>query len=187
MRQVFSSQRIETVEGVAKLLTDAGIAVHISNGRSYQSKRSGQFSYTEPVKAQLQPAVWVRHAEDQPRARTAAAGRPAGDHAPWPGAYVDLPQRTGHTCRAAALLGLADPPGAAGAHRAGRRHHVDAAPGASSCRSDPRTGAAGAGAGRRSARGRPHLHPVRHRRLTARPWDPVTSVVPTRQGHQPTR
>ena len=31
MRQVFSSQRIETVEGVAKLLTDAGIAVHISN------------------------------------------------------------------------------------------------------------------------------------------------------------
>ena len=69
MRQVFSSQRIETVEGVAKLLTDAGIAVHISNGRSYQSKRSGQFSYTEPVKAQLQPAVWVRHAEDQPRAR----------------------------------------------------------------------------------------------------------------------
>ena len=69
MRQVFSSQRIETVEGVAKLLTDAGIAVHISNGRSYQSKRSGQFSYTEPVKAQLQPAVWVRHADDQPRAR----------------------------------------------------------------------------------------------------------------------
>ena len=69
MRQVFSSQRIETVEGVAKLLTDAGIAVHVSNGRSYHSKRSGQFSYTEPVKAQQQPAIWVRHAEDQPRAR----------------------------------------------------------------------------------------------------------------------
>ena len=69
MRQVFSSQRIETVEGVAKLLNDAGIPVFISNGRSYHSKRGGQFSYTEPVKAQLQPAVWVRHAEDQPRAR----------------------------------------------------------------------------------------------------------------------
>ena len=52
---------------------------------------------------------------------------------------------------------------------------------------DPRTGAAEAGAGRRSARGRPHPHPACHRRLTARPWDPVTSVVPTRQGHQPTR
>lgn len=69
MRQVFSSQRIETVEGVAKMLTEAGIPVFISNGRSYQSKRGGQFSYTEPVKAQLQPALWVRHAEDQPRAR----------------------------------------------------------------------------------------------------------------------
>lgn len=69
MRQVFSSQRIETVEGVARMLTEAGIPVHISNGRSYHSKRGGQFSYTEPVKAQLQPAVWVRHADDQPRAR----------------------------------------------------------------------------------------------------------------------
>ena len=69
MRQVFSSQRIETVEGVAKMLTEAGIPVFISNGRSYHSKRGGQFSYTEPVKAQLQPALWVRHAEDQPRAR----------------------------------------------------------------------------------------------------------------------
>lgn len=69
MRQVFSSQRIETVEGVARLLTEAGIPVHISNGRSYHSKRGGQFSYTEPVKAQLQPSVWVRHADDQPRAR----------------------------------------------------------------------------------------------------------------------
>ena len=69
MRQVFSSQRIETVEGVAKLLTEAGVPVFISNGRSYHSKRGGQFSYTEPVKTQLQPAVWVRHAEDQPRAR----------------------------------------------------------------------------------------------------------------------
>lgn len=69
MRQVFSSQRIETVEGVAKLLTDAGIPVHVTNGRSYQSKRGGQFSYTQPVPAQQQPAVWVRRADDQPRAR----------------------------------------------------------------------------------------------------------------------
>ena len=69
MRQVFSSQRIETVEGVAKLLTDAGIAVHISNGRSYHSKRGGQFSYTDKVNNENQPAVWVVHANDQPRAR----------------------------------------------------------------------------------------------------------------------
>lgn len=69
MRQVFTSQRIETVEGVARLLTDAGIDVYISNGRSYQSKRNSQFSFTEPAPAGLQPALWVRHPEDQPRAR----------------------------------------------------------------------------------------------------------------------
>ncbi|GAB2500490.1 DUF2007 domain-containing protein [Pseudoxanthomonas sangjuensis] len=69
MRQVFTSQRIETVEGVAKLLGDAGIEVAIRNGRSYQSKRGGQFSYTEPVAANRQPSLWVRRAEDQPRAR----------------------------------------------------------------------------------------------------------------------
>ena len=69
MRQVFTSQRVETVEGVAKLLTDAGIEVAIRNGRTYQSKRGGQFRYTEPVPVQQQPSLWVRFAEDQPRAR----------------------------------------------------------------------------------------------------------------------
>lgn len=69
MRQVFSSQRLETVEGVAKLLSDAGIEVHISNARSYRSRRGGQFSYSEPMSASQQAAVWIRHAEDQPRAR----------------------------------------------------------------------------------------------------------------------
>lgn len=69
MRQVFTSQRIETVEGVARLLTDAGIEVYISNGRSYHSKRGSQFSYTEPMPQAQQPALWIRHAEDQPRAR----------------------------------------------------------------------------------------------------------------------
>ncbi|AKC85828.1 hypothetical protein [Pseudoxanthomonas suwonensis] len=69
MRQVFTSQRLETVEGVAKLLEDAGIPVHISQPRSYRSKRRGQFSYSEPTPANQQPGVWVRHPEDQPRAR----------------------------------------------------------------------------------------------------------------------
>ena len=69
MRQIFTSQRLETVEGVARLLEEAGIPVHISQPRSYRSRRSGQFSYAEPVPAKLQPAVWIRIAEDQPRAR----------------------------------------------------------------------------------------------------------------------
>ena len=69
MRQVFTSQRLETVEGVARMLEEAGIAVHVSQPRSYHSRRSGQFSYSDPTPARQQPAVWVRVAEDQPRAR----------------------------------------------------------------------------------------------------------------------
>ena len=69
MRQIFTSQRLETVEGVARLLEEAGIGTYISHPRSYRSKRRGQFSYSEPVPANQQPAVWVRKPEDQPRAR----------------------------------------------------------------------------------------------------------------------
>jgi len=69
VRQIFTSQRLETVEGVARLLEEHGIAVHISQPRSYRSRRGGQFSYVEPVAANKQPAVWVRLPEDQPRAR----------------------------------------------------------------------------------------------------------------------
>lgn len=69
MRQVFSSQRVETVEGVAKLLRDADIDVRITNGRSYHSKRSGQFSYLDRGNEKNHPAVWVVHANDQPAAR----------------------------------------------------------------------------------------------------------------------
>ena len=69
MRQVFTSLRIETVEGVARLLEEAGIEIYLANGRSYHSKRGGQFSYAEPMKPKQQPSVWVKRAEDQPRAR----------------------------------------------------------------------------------------------------------------------
>ncbi len=69
MRQIFTSQRLETVEGVARLLEEAGIPVHISKPRSYRSHRSGQFSYAEPESPKTQSAVWVRLPEDQPRAR----------------------------------------------------------------------------------------------------------------------
>ncbi|WP_422506622.1 putative signal transducing protein [Stenotrophomonas sp. GZD-301] len=69
MRQIFSSQRVETVEGVAQLLRDAGIDVRITNGRSYHSKRGSQFSYLDTSKATTHPTLWVVHADDQPRAR----------------------------------------------------------------------------------------------------------------------
>ena len=73
MRQVFTSQRIENVEGVAALLRDAGIEVRITNGRSYKGNRRGTFKYSEPGTGPL-PAVWVIRSEDQPRARALLRG-----------------------------------------------------------------------------------------------------------------
>lgn len=69
MRKIFSSQRVENAEGVAQMLRDAGIEVRVTNGRSYHSKRRGQFSYLDKNNGNNQPSVWVVHANDQPRAR----------------------------------------------------------------------------------------------------------------------
>lgn len=72
MRQVFTSPRIENVEGVAKMLEDAGIEVRITHGRSYRGAIRGNFSYRadERERQGPQPAVWIVRSEDQPRART---------------------------------------------------------------------------------------------------------------------
>jgi len=69
MRKIFSSQRVENAEGVAQMLREAGIEVRISNGRSYHSKRRGQFSYLDKKNDDKLPTVWVVHADDQTRAR----------------------------------------------------------------------------------------------------------------------
>lgn len=67
MRQVFSSSRLENVEGVAQLLRDAGIEVRVTNDRSYKGNRRSSFSYAEQPKER--PAVWVVRSGDQLRAR----------------------------------------------------------------------------------------------------------------------
>jgi len=71
MRQVFSSPRLENVEGVARLLNEQGIDTHISQSRSYKGQRRGTFSYAQSGRADTSqwPAVWIVRAEDQPRAR----------------------------------------------------------------------------------------------------------------------
>ncbi|AXI82809.1 DUF2007 domain-containing protein [Xylella taiwanensis] len=69
MRAIFNSQRLETVEGVAALLNEAGIQVRITNHHAYHSKRSGQFSYLDRNNPKQHPTVWIVHANDQPRAR----------------------------------------------------------------------------------------------------------------------
>lgn len=69
MRKVFTSPRLENVEAVAALLQDAGIQVKISEARSYRGTRRSSFTYRESEDAGPQPAVWIIHAEDQPRGR----------------------------------------------------------------------------------------------------------------------
>lgn len=67
MRQVFSSPRLENVEGVVKLLEEAGIEVRITQGRSFQGTRRRRFSYSDNDSPQ--PAVWVVNSADQVQAR----------------------------------------------------------------------------------------------------------------------
>ncbi len=67
MRQVFSSARLETVEGVAKLLNEHGIATRIRNGRSYKGDFRRSFSYRSA--SPQQASLWVIHSDDQPKAR----------------------------------------------------------------------------------------------------------------------
>jgi hypothetical protein len=69
VRQVFSSPRIENVEGVAKYLEEAGIEVRITNGRGWRGAIRGNFSYREGERKGPAPAVWVVRSEDSPRAR----------------------------------------------------------------------------------------------------------------------
>lgn len=70
MRQLFTSPRLENVEAVAKLLTDAGIEHKVSGGRSYKAYSRRQFSYSEMQKADSeQAAVWIIKSDDYKRAR----------------------------------------------------------------------------------------------------------------------
>ncbi len=95
MRQIFSSQRVETVEGVAELLRGHGIEVKVTNGRSYKTRRRGQFSYTDLGNASAYPAVWIVRADDQPRARNPARCAPARYHPPRSDRRIRLPRCAG--------------------------------------------------------------------------------------------
>ena len=68
MRQIFTSQRLETVEGVADLLESHGIETRTEQRRSYKGNRRGHFSYSAADHV-VQPSVWVVHSGDQTRAR----------------------------------------------------------------------------------------------------------------------
>ena len=67
MRKVFSSPRLENVEGVVQLLKDAGIQVRVTHGRSFEGSRRRRFSYSDNDSPQ--PTVWVVNSADQVQAR----------------------------------------------------------------------------------------------------------------------
>ncbi|HNV82924.1 MAG TPA: pathogenicity-like protein [Arenimonas sp.] len=72
MRQMFSSPRLENVEGVNKLFNDAGIETKITQGRSYKGNSRREHSYTDKKRqadSSQYPAVWVLKAEDYTKAR----------------------------------------------------------------------------------------------------------------------
>jgi hypothetical protein len=68
MRQIFTSQRLETVEGVARLLEEHGVETYTSNGRSFRGQRRGGFSYTA-TRREPQPGVWIVRADQIVQAR----------------------------------------------------------------------------------------------------------------------
>ena len=70
MRQVFSSGRLENVEGVAQLLRDAGIDIKVTGARGYRQVSRREFSYVGQQRdSSEQPAVMVVNSDDYKRAR----------------------------------------------------------------------------------------------------------------------
>jgi hypothetical protein len=70
MRQVFSSGRLENVEGVAKLLREAGIEIKVTGQRGYRQVSRREFSYVGKQREDAeQPAVLVVNSGDYKRAR----------------------------------------------------------------------------------------------------------------------
>ena len=69
MRQIYTSARIENVERVVALFTEAGIQTSVTNRRAYAGHDYKGPSYASRPDPSTWPQVWVVNAEDQPRAR----------------------------------------------------------------------------------------------------------------------
>lgn len=67
MRRIFRSHRLETVEGVERLLNDNGIQTWMDNSRSYWGNRRSRPSFSNPN--EQESSLWIVHADDITRAR----------------------------------------------------------------------------------------------------------------------
>ena len=71
MRQVFTSPRLENVEAVAKILTDAGIEVRLTDAQSWNRATKRDYSYSDRTGSSgyKWPAVWVARSGQYSEAR----------------------------------------------------------------------------------------------------------------------
>ncbi|HET8942251.1 MAG TPA: hypothetical protein VFN13_09720 [Rudaea sp.] len=69
MRQVYTSARVENVERVVAMFTEAGIETRVTNLRPWASRDYKRPSYSDRGDRSDWPQVWIVKAEDQPRAR----------------------------------------------------------------------------------------------------------------------
>lgn len=67
MRRIFRSHRLETVEGVERLLNANGIETWMSNSRSYWGTRRSRPSFSNPN--EQESSLWIINADDITRAR----------------------------------------------------------------------------------------------------------------------
>ena len=93
MRQVFTSSRLENVEGVAQLLRDAGVEIKVTDARGYRKVSRREFSYvpSQQEKQGAQPAVWVINSDDYKRARDLLAEGGLLDEAKTSSTYLPEP------------------------------------------------------------------------------------------------
>jgi hypothetical protein len=71
MRRIFTSPRLENVEAINQILTDAGIVTRLMNARSWNRATKRDFSYAEAGRQgnYQWPELWVVEADDYSRAR----------------------------------------------------------------------------------------------------------------------
>ena len=93
MRQVFTSPRLENVEGVAQLLRDAGVEIKVTDARSYKKVSRREFSYvpSQQERQSTAPAVWVLNSDDYKRARELLAEGGLLDEAKTGSSYLPEP------------------------------------------------------------------------------------------------
>jgi hypothetical protein len=95
MRQVFTSPRLENVEGVAQLLRESGVEIKVSDARSYKKVSRREFSYvpSQQEKQSTQPSVWVINSDDYKRARELLASTGLLDEAKTGSSYLPEPMQ----------------------------------------------------------------------------------------------